>query len=36
MTLREVSLEDKFELRTGIIYLTGTQALLRLAMICGR
>jgi indolepyruvate ferredoxin oxidoreductase len=32
MGLYAVSLEDKFKLRTGSIYLTGSQALLRLAM----
>ena len=30
--LREVTLDDKYRLRTGIIYLTGSQALIRLAM----
>jgi len=30
--LREVSLDDKYRLRTGIIYITGSQALIRLAM----
>jgi len=32
MALREVSLDDKYELDEGLIYLTGTQALLRLAL----
>ncbi|HEX4892193.1 MAG TPA: indolepyruvate ferredoxin oxidoreductase family protein, partial [Hyphomicrobiaceae bacterium] len=32
MALRDVTLEDKYELQKGIIYLTGSQALLRLAM----
>jgi indolepyruvate ferredoxin oxidoreductase len=32
MGLRAVTLEDKYEQRTGTIYLTGSQALLRLAM----
>ena len=32
MNLRPVTLEDKYKLRTGSIYLTGSQALLRLAM----
>src|SRR5262245_4869408 len=30
--LREVTLDDKYRLKTGIIYLTGSQALIRLAM----
>ena len=32
MALRDVSLSDKYELKDGLIYLTGSQALLRLAM----
>ena len=32
MSLRDVSLDDKYELQEGTIYLTGSQALLRLAM----
>jgi indolepyruvate ferredoxin oxidoreductase len=32
MALREVSLDDKYELDEGLLYLTGTQALLRLAL----
>src|SRR5690554_1701418 len=32
MALREVSLDDKYELDSGLLYLTGTQALLRLAL----
>ena len=30
--LREVSLDDKYRLRNGIVYITGSQALIRLAM----
>jgi indolepyruvate ferredoxin oxidoreductase len=33
MTLRDVKLEDKYALQTGRIYITGTQALVRLPMM---
>ena len=33
MTLRDVSLDDKYSLQSGRIYITGTQALVRLPMM---
>ena len=33
MTLRNVSLEDKYTLDTGRIFITGTQALVRMPMM---
>ena len=32
MSLNHVTLDDKYRLKTGVIYLTGSQALIRLAM----
>ena len=33
MALAQVSLDDKYELESGRVYLNGTQALVRLAMM---